>query len=120
VFVEVALEAVVNLFFQHSRAGVAEDTNGNLTIVLVRTLDIYEDFDVTRLSVARNNAGNLHIRRRFARGFSGDLRNRSNGKSVFNHDAILICDPAASDDVPRKNLRGRYIPALAVRYGDFC
>ena len=94
-FVNQALEVVVDLFFQYSRAGVPEHTDGNLTALVVPTLDIDQDFDVTRLAVAGYHAGNLQIWRGFARGFSSDLRHRPNSKSIFNHDAIVICDPSA-------------------------
>lgn len=86
-FVDVALKAVVNLLFQHSRAGVPEHADGDLTAVVVPTLDIDQDFDVTRFAVAGDNARDLQIRRGFARGFNGDLRDRSDCKSIFNHDS---------------------------------
>ena len=84
--VDVALEVVVNLFFQCSRTGVPEHTDGNLTAIVVPTLDIHQDFDVTRFSIAWNNTGNLEIRGRFAGGFGSYLRDRAYCKTVFNHD----------------------------------
>ena len=109
-FVDVALEVVVNLCFQYSRAGIAEYADGNLPVVLVRTLDIDKDFHVTRFAVSGHNARNLQIRRCFARSFSGDLRDRSNGKSVFNHDSDLYMRSDGPEISSRKNLRGCYFP----------
>ena len=80
-FVDEALEVVVNLLFQRSRAGVTKHADGNLAIVVVPPLDIHEDFDVTGFAVARNDARNLQVRRRLARGVRGDLRNRSDSQS---------------------------------------
>lgn len=85
VLVHVTLEAVVNLLFQHGRAGVAEYTQGDLTAVVVPTLGIDEDFDVARFAISRNNSGHFEIRGRFARGFNGNSRDGTDGKAVFNH-----------------------------------
>jgi hypothetical protein len=86
VFVDVALKVVEDLLFQRRRSGIPEHADRNLTGVVVPTLDIDEDFDVARLSIARHDAGNPEIRGGFARGFGSNLRDRSNGKAIFNHD----------------------------------
>jgi len=113
--VDMTLEVVVNLLLQHSRAGVPEYPNRDLAVVVVGTLDIDKDFDVARLSVARNDAGNLEIRGRFARGFRSDLRNSANSQSVFNHDSDRYTRSDTWDHMPRKNLRCRYTQAGALR-----
>jgi hypothetical protein len=84
--VDVALEVVKDLFLENSRAGIPENADGNLTGVVVPTLYIYQDFDVAGFSVARNDTGNLEIGGRFAGSFRSDLRDRTDGKTIFNHD----------------------------------
>jgi hypothetical protein len=112
--VDMTLEVVVNLLLQHSRAGVAEYPDRDLAVVVVGTLDIHEDFDVTRFSVARNDAGNLEIRGRFARGFRSDLRNSANSKSVFNHD----CDPYMRSGGQRSHAAKEFTRTLHGRLRD--
>jgi len=60
--VDVALQVVINLLLQHGWAGVSKHPNRDLAGVFVPTLDIYEDFDVARLAVAGDDAGNRQVR----------------------------------------------------------
>jgi hypothetical protein len=86
VFVDVALEVVEDLLFQRRRSGIPEHADRNLTGVVVPTLDMDEDLDVARLAIARNDTGNPEIGGGFAGGFGSYLRDRSDCKTVFNHD----------------------------------
>ena len=83
--VQVPLEVVVNVAFQCGRAGVAEHPNRDLAAVVVPALGIDQDFHIAGPSVAGHYTGHFEIRRGFARGFNGDLGDRTNVNTVFNH-----------------------------------
>jgi hypothetical protein len=110
--VDVALEGTDDLLLEHSRSGIAEDTDAELEAVIAPALSVNENFHVTCFAISGNNRSNGENRGRFARGFRSDLRHRTYRKTIFNHDEDVICDPPSRDHGHRKNLRGRYTPRL--------
>ena len=83
--VQVPLEVVVNVAFQCGRAGVAEHPNRDLTAVVVPALGIDENFHVAGAAVPGHYPRYLEVGRGFPRSFNGDLCDRTNVNTVFNH-----------------------------------
>ena len=81
--VQETLQMIVNLQFHSGGTGVAEYTDGKLANLPPCRVD--QNLDVARSAVSRQHTGNLQIRRRFARGLDGDLRDRTHGKTHFHH-----------------------------------
>jgi len=81
--VQVTLQTVVNVAFHGGGAGIPEHPDGNLTAVVVPSFRVDEDFDVAGTSISRHHGGDFQVGRGFACGFHGDLRDRTNGKTMF-------------------------------------
>jgi hypothetical protein len=117
VLVDVALEGTDDLLLEHSRSGIAEDTDAELEAVIAPALSVNENFHVTCFAISGNNRSNGEIRGRFARGFRSDLRHRTYRKTIFNHDEDRYMRSAiARSRAPKEFTRTLHAPTRARAY----